>query len=111
MADVATVTVSDFIPPDRLVLSDGRELSVFFDEDRVPSYTLPDPLILEGGEADPQRLARHAVAVAPLERRGDAARQRRQVHAAGAVQGDAAGCTVQGEPGIRYLKKWQSKSL
>jgi hypothetical protein len=51
VADVATVTVSDFIPPDRLLLSDGRELSVFFDEDRVPSYTLPDPLIFEGGEA------------------------------------------------------------
>lgn len=46
-----TVTVSDFIPPDRLVLSDGRELTVSFDEARVPSYTLPDPLLSEGGEA------------------------------------------------------------
>ena len=46
-----TVTVSDFIPPDRLVLSDGREITVFFDEDRVPGYQLPDPLICENGEA------------------------------------------------------------
>jgi hypothetical protein len=51
VADVPNLTVSDFIPPDRLLLSDGRELSVFFDEDRVPGYTLPDPLIFEGGEA------------------------------------------------------------
>ena len=46
-----TVTISEFIPPDRLVLSDGRELTVFFDEDRVPDYKLPDPLIRENGEA------------------------------------------------------------
>jgi hypothetical protein len=44
-------TISDFIPPDKLVLSDGRELTVFFDEDRVPDYTLPDPLVFESGEA------------------------------------------------------------
>jgi hypothetical protein len=48
---VPTVTVSDFIPPDRLVLSDGRELTVYFDEARVPSYTLPNPLLRESGEA------------------------------------------------------------
>jgi hypothetical protein len=50
------VTVSNFIPPDRLVLSDGRELTVFFDEARVPSFTLPDPLLRESGEAvrDPE---------------------------------------------------------
>ena len=45
-----TPTVANFIPPDRLVLSDGRELSVYFEEDRVPSYTLPDPLVFESGE-------------------------------------------------------------
>jgi hypothetical protein len=48
---VPTVTASDFIPPDRLVLTDGRELTVHFDEARVPSYTLPDPLVFESGEA------------------------------------------------------------
>jgi len=48
---VPTVIVSEFIPPDRLVLSNGRELTVYFDEDRVPSYTLPDPLVRESGEA------------------------------------------------------------
>jgi len=46
-----SVTISEFIPPDRLVLSNGRELTVFFDEDRVPGYQLPDPLICENGEA------------------------------------------------------------
>lgn len=46
-----TLTVSNFIPPDRLVLTDGRELTVCFDEARVPSYTLPDPLLRESGEA------------------------------------------------------------
>jgi hypothetical protein len=40
-----------FIPPDTLVLADGRELTVFFDEARVPSYTLSDPLLFESGEA------------------------------------------------------------
>ncbi len=44
-------TIIDFIPPDKLVLDDGRELTVFFDEASVPSYTLPDPLVLECGEA------------------------------------------------------------
>jgi hypothetical protein len=48
---VPAPTISDFIPPDRLILSDGRELTVFFDEDRVPGYTLPDPLVRESGEA------------------------------------------------------------
>ena len=45
-----TPTVANFIPPDRLVLSDGRELGVTFEEDRVPSYSLPDPLVFESGE-------------------------------------------------------------
>ena len=40
----------EFRPPDKLVLSDGRELTVHFDESRVPGYTLPDPLLLESGE-------------------------------------------------------------
>jgi len=44
-------TIIDFIPPDKLVLDDGRELTVFFDEARVPGSTLPDPLVLESGEA------------------------------------------------------------
>ena len=44
-------TSPEFIPPDRLVLADGRELTVQFDEARVPSYTLPDPLVRENGKA------------------------------------------------------------
>jgi hypothetical protein len=44
-------TIVDFIPPDRLVLDDGRELTVSFDEARVPDYTLPDPLVFESGRA------------------------------------------------------------
>jgi hypothetical protein len=44
-------TAPQFLPPDRLVLADGRELTIHFDEARVPRYTLPDPLALEGGEA------------------------------------------------------------
>jgi len=44
-------TAPEFIPPDRLVLADGREISVHFDEARVPSYALPDPLVRESGEA------------------------------------------------------------
>ena len=50
-ADVPTRSAPEFLPPDKLVLADGRELTVHFDEARVPSYALPDPLILESGEA------------------------------------------------------------
>jgi len=45
------VAASEFIPPDRLVLTDGRELTVYFDEARVPGYTLPDPLVFDSGDA------------------------------------------------------------
>jgi hypothetical protein len=43
-------TFPQFQPPDKLVFADGRELTVFFDEARVPGYTLPDPRVFEGGE-------------------------------------------------------------
>ena len=48
---MAEETPPEFIPPDRLILADGRELTVCFDDARVPSYTLPDPLVRENGEA------------------------------------------------------------